>query len=121
MSEAGVFILVIGLVIVLTQGALLIEEGKAYLERVYPEPGKARAVATLVVAPAFLLTLGALLLVATVGVDPADGLQVVLFRVGLIFLAAAGMHLGALVLLSRDRAEVEHIEDTEEHLHDSPR
>ncbi len=116
MDQASLFILVIGLIIVLSQGAMLSDVGKTFLEKAYPEPGRAGAVATLVVAPAFLLALGALLLISVVGVDPTDGLQVVLARVGLIFLAAAGMHLVALVLLARDREDVEHIDEVEDQL-----
>lgn len=117
MDQASVFILLIGLIIVVTQGAMLSEVGTHFLEKAYPEPGRAARVAALVSAPAFLLALGALLLISVVGVDPGDGLQVVLARVGLIFFAAAGMHLVALVLLARDKQEAEHIEEVEERLH----
>jgi|SRR5882757_6408465 len=116
MTEAGVAILVIGLVIVLSQGAMLLEGGREFLAKVYPNPKKANAAALLVVAPALLLTLGALLLVATTGVGSDAGIQTVLNRVGIIFLAAAAMHFGAIMMLTREKSEVEEIEETEAEL-----
>src|SRR5581483_893259 len=73
-------------------------------------------VAALVLAPAFLMAIGALLLVATVGVGPDAGIQVVLARIGLVFLATAAMHAGAIMVLSQEKAEVEEIELSEDEL-----
>lgn len=62
MTEAGLAILLIGLLIVGYQGVTLLEVGQTFLAKVYPEPERARTVAMLLVAPAFLLTCGALAL-----------------------------------------------------------
>lgn len=116
MTGAGVAVLLIGLVIVSAEGALIARGSWEYLNRTYPNPAQAKKVAALVLAPTFLMTIGALLLVATVGIGPDAGIQVVLARVGLVFLATAAMHAGAIMMLSQEKAEVEEIELTEDEL-----
>ena len=118
MTGAGVAVLLIGLVIVSAEGALLARGGWEYLNRVYPSPAQAKKVAALVLAPAFLMTIGALLLVATQGIGPDAGIRVVLARVGMVFLATAAMHVAAMIVLGREKAEVEEIEDEERELTD---
>lgn len=114
MTGAGVAVLLIGLVIVSAEGALIARGSWEYLNRAYPDPAQAKKVAALVMAPVFLMTVGALLLLATVGVSPDAGIQFVLARVGLVFLATAAMHAGAIIVLSREKAEVEEIELSED-------
>lgn len=116
MTGAGVAVLLIGMVIVSVEGAMLARGGWEYLNRVYPNPAQAKKVATLVLAPTFLMTVGALLLVSTVGIGPDAGIQAVLARVGLVFLATAAMHVGAIMVISQEKAEVEEIELTEDEL-----
>ena len=119
MTGAGVAVLLIGMVIVSVEGAMLARGGWEYLNRAYPNRAQARKVAALVLAPSFLMTMGALILVATLGIGPDAGIQVVLARVGLVFLATAAMHLGAITVLSQEKAEVEEIELTEEELEEA--
>lgn len=116
MTGAGVAVLLIGMVIVSVEGAMLARGGREYLDRAYPDPAQARKVAALVLAPSFLMTMGALILVSTLGIGPDAGLRVVLARVGLVFLATAGMHLGAIMVLTQEKAEVDEIELTEDEL-----
>jgi hypothetical protein len=116
MTGAGLAVLLIGLVIVSAEGAMLARGGWEFLTRAYPNPAQAKKVAALVLAPAFLMAIGALLLVATVGVGPDAGIQVVLARIGLVFLATAAMHAGAIMVLSQEKAEVEEIELSEDEL-----
>jgi hypothetical protein len=116
MTGAGIAVLLIGMVIVTAEGAMLARGSWEYLNRAYPNPAQAKKVAALVLAPTVLMTLGALLLVSTVGIGPDADLRVVLARVGLVFLATAGMHLGAIVVLSQEKAEVEEIELTEDQI-----
>lgn len=119
MTGAGVAVLLIGMVIVSAEGAMLARGGWEYLNRVYPNPAQAKKVAALVLAPSFLMTMGALILVATVGIEPDAGVQVVLARVGFVFLATAAMHLGAISVLSQEKTEVEEIELTEEEIEEA--
>ena len=117
MTGAGMAVLLIGLVIVSAEGAMLARGSWEYLNRAYPDPAQAKKVAALVLAPGFLMGAGALLLVSTVGIGPDAGIQVVLARVGLVFLATAGLHVGAIVVLSQEKVEVDEIELTEEEIH----
>lgn len=116
MTGAGVAVLLIGMVIVSVEGAMIARGSWEFLSRVYPNPAQAKKVAALVIAPTFLMTIGALLLVATVGVPADAGIQFVLARVGMVFLATAAMHAGAIMTLSHEKEEVEEIELTEDEL-----
>jgi hypothetical protein len=119
MTGAGVAVLLIGMVIISAEGGMLARGSWEYLNRAYPNPAQAKKVAALVLAPAVLMTIGALLVVATVGIGPEAGIQAVLARVGLVFLATAGMHLGAIMMLNQEKAEVEEIELTEDELREA--
>lgn len=116
MTGAGVAVLLIGMMIVMVEAAMLARAGWEYLNRAYPHPAQAKKVVALILAPAFLMGVGALLLAATLGIGPDAGLRVVLARVGLIFLGTAALHAAAIMVLSQEKAEVEEIEQAEEQL-----
>ncbi|WP_051580030.1 hypothetical protein [Pseudonocardia acaciae] len=91
-------VLLIGTALTFAVGVILRRNGQALLEEVYPEP-RAAGLTRLVAVGFYLVALGVLALISTLGV-PVDGLvQAVVTKLGVVLLmlgAAYGLTLLAL-------------------------
>jgi hypothetical protein len=85
-------------------GHLVFRGSVGYLGEVY-RPGRARQVATLATVLFHLVMLGAVALVASVGLDPNAGIQPLLARIGVLLLLTALAHGVTMAVLSRLREQ----------------
>jgi hypothetical protein len=107
-------VLLIGIVIVGVDGYLIWRGGPAYLSEAYPDPRRARQVASLVAVFFYMVMLGVVALVASLEFS-ADAalLPSVLRRVGVLLLLTAVGHLAAMYGLSRLRQQQDEMDQME--------
>lgn len=105
--------LVIGVVLVLIDGAIVYRSGRALLGEAYPDPRGSRSMAQLVTVLFHLVVLGVLALISTIDVNTGSQVQNVVVKLGVVLLVLGLAHGATMAILSRvrDRLRDEHVTD----------
>lgn len=116
--EAGVSsyiaFLIVGVVLVFTDGAIIRRSGATYLSAVYRDNDVAESVNRLVTTLFHLTVLGLLALISTVEMNAGDPLQTTVARTGIMLLVLAAAHGITIWSLSRLRSRQESLVVREE-------